>query len=53
MNKCEHLKAIMQAGVVGINIEDQLMGLPALNTMSDQCQILASLPRSRNSPDWA
>lgn len=42
-NKYEHLATLLQAGVVGINVEDQLMGLSALSAIPEQCQMLSGL----------
>lgn len=42
-NKCDNLAALLQAGVVGINVEDQQIGLSTLNGIKQQCQLLASL----------
>lgn len=39
----DNLSALLQAGVVGINVEDQQMGLSALNGVREQCEILNSL----------
>jgi len=42
-NKRDNLAALLQAGVAGINVEDQLMGLSALNGIAEQCQLLSAL----------
>jgi 2-methylisocitrate lyase-like PEP mutase family enzyme len=39
----DNLSALLQAGVVGINVEDQRMGLSALNGIREQCGMLSSL----------
>ena len=39
----DNLSALLQAGVVGINVEDQQLGLSALNGVREQCEILNSL----------
>ncbi|KQN60488.1 phosphonomutase [Serratia sp. Leaf51] len=42
-DRCDNLSALLQAGVVGINVEDQQMGSSALNGVREQCEILTSL----------
>lgn len=39
----DNLAALLQSGVVGINVEDQQLGLSALNDVREQCGILHSL----------
>lgn len=39
----DNLAALLQAGVVGINVEDQQMGLSGLNGIREQCEILHGL----------
>ncbi|GAB2925788.1 isocitrate lyase/PEP mutase family protein [Hafnia psychrotolerans] len=48
-NKCDHLAALLQAGAVGINVEDQLMGLSSLNAIPEQCQMLTMLRKVAES----
>lgn len=43
--RCDHLSALLQAGVVGINVEDQQMGLSALNGIREQSEMLSSFRR--------
>jgi len=42
-NKCDNLAALLQAGVVGINVEDQQLGLSALNGITEQGTLLSTL----------
>lgn len=43
LHRRDNLAALLQAGVVGVNVEDQQMGQSALNGISEQCEILNSL----------
>ncbi|CAM3817342.1 isocitrate lyase/PEP mutase family protein [Rahnella victoriana] len=45
----DNLSALLQAGVVGINVEDQQLGLSALNGVQEQCEILNSLRQEAES----
>ncbi|RJT44325.1 isocitrate lyase/PEP mutase family protein [Rahnella woolbedingensis] len=48
-NRRDNLSALLQAGVVGINVEDQQMGLSALNDIREQSEILKSLRQVADS----
>lgn len=47
--KNDHLAALLQAGVVGINLEDQRLGLSALSAISEQCQLLSEMRKVAES----
>lgn len=52
-NKCDNLAVLLQAGIVGINVEDQQIGLSVLNGIAQQCQLLAALRQVADAQDIA